>query len=202
MSAVPASAYLVDFGADPELGANPAFALLPRIATSADAARLEQARADGFESGRAAGEVALDARLAEQRAAFERQLAAERKAWACQEGEVLAQRLSAGLKEIEAKIADATARVLAPFLTAELRRQAVADLRRDLEILLAKEAGIALSISGPKDLLDALRSQLADGLGAIAYLPNEACDVRVSAGQTVLQTRLEGWVGKIEGAVR
>ena len=41
----------------------------------------------GFESGKAAAMAALEARLEDERASFERQLAAARQAWVAEEGE-------------------------------------------------------------------------------------------------------------------
>lgn len=195
MSAVPAASYLMDFAGDGRRhGGGPAGA--------ADiAARIEVARAGGFESGKAAASATLQARLEEQRAAFAGQLAAERKAWVEEEAHQLAQRLAASFAELEARIAEATARVLEPVLRAELRRQAIADLRADLELLTA-DAGIAVSVAGSEDLLQALRGALSGGGRAVTYVPNGEPDLRITAGQTILETRLAAWAAKIEEAVR
>ena len=110
--------------------------------------------------------------------------------------------MTAGLGALEAQIADAAARVLAPFLDAQLCRQAVAGLRAELEVLLAKDAGLSVSISGPEDLLEALRKDLAGKAGAVTYVAGNGCDVRISADQTLLETRLAAWKASIEEAVR
>ena len=99
-------------------------------------------------------------------------------------------------------MAETTARVLEPFLRAELRRQAIADLRAELEVLLRKDAGIGISVAGPEDLLQALRDRLSGTSCAVTYLANTEPDVRIAAGQTILETRLEAWAAKIAEAVR
>jgi len=195
MSAVPAASYLTEFGRDGE-------APLRRRNGEDTSARIDAAHASGFESGKAAAMAALEARLEGERASFAQQRASERQAWVAEEAEKLAQRLSAGLDELEARIAETTARVLEPFLRAELRRQVIAALRADLEALLTQEPGISLSVTGPEDLLQALRDQLSGKACAATYLPNGEPDVRITAGQTILETRLGAWAAKIGEAVR
>jgi hypothetical protein len=213
MSAVPAASYLTEFASDREGSASPAFVpfgrreSVSRSAASAETAArtIEAARASGFASGEAAAKAVLEARHAEDRETWARKLEAERQAWVRAEGEMLAQRLAAGLAEIETRVAQATARVLEPFLRAELRRQVIADLQAQLETLLARDAGISVTIAGPADLLEQLRERLAGRLagnaGEVTYLPNGEPDVRIIAGRTILETRLGAWAARIAEAV-
>jgi hypothetical protein len=185
MSAVPATSYLMEFGRDGGLPLQRRDAASLAEADDA-AARIDAAHASGFESGKAAAMAALEARLEDERASFARQLASARQAWVAEEGAKLAQRLSAGLGELEARIADTTARVLEPFL----------------EAVLSREPGIEVGVTGPEDLLQALRDGLAGRACAATYRPSDALDVRIVAGQTVLETRLAAWVAGIEEALR
>jgi hypothetical protein len=201
MSAAPAAPYLTEFG--PSAGPS-VLAMVGQLGLSDEeqaAARIAEAHAEGFEKGKAAALATLEPRLAEQAAQFRRQLAQERAAWAAREGDKLAGELAAGLETLEARIADAVARVLAPFLEARLCRQAVAELRTELDALLTRDSEIGLSITGPEDLLQVLRSQLSDQRCSVTYAASEACDVSVSAGQTQLHTRLAAWKARIEEAV-
>ena len=195
MSAFPAASYLTEFGRDGE-------ASLRRRDADDTSARIDAAHASGFESGKAAAVAALEARLEAEQALFAQQRASERQVWVAEEAEKLAQRLSAGLGELEARIADTTARVLEPFLSAELRRQVIAALRVELEALLTKEPRISLSVTGPEDLLQALRDQLAGKACTATHLPNAEPDVRITAGQTILETRLGAWAAKIQEVLR
>jgi hypothetical protein len=193
MSAVPAASYLTEFTGDVRLPGSERAANV--------AARIEAARASGYESGKAAANAALETKLEQQRAAAARQLDAERQTWANEEAHKLAQRLAAGLAELEASIADAAARALEPMLTAELRRQSIAELRTDLE-LLTGVAGIAVTVCGPQDLLQALQAALSGSGRTVTYVPNREPDLRIATGQAILETRLGAWAAKIEEAVR
>jgi hypothetical protein len=201
MSATPAAKYLTEFG---PAANRSALAFVGRSIGHADdeAARIAEAHASGVESGKAAALASMEAKLEEQRAQVARQLEAERAIWAAQEGQKLAAQITVGLAALEAQIADAAARVLAPFLDVQLCKQAVASLRAELEVLLAKDPGLSVSISGPEDLLQALRKDLADKAGGITYLADNGCDVRMVADQTLLETRLAAWKASIAEAVR
>lgn len=201
MSATPAAPYLTEFGSGARRSA---LAIVGRRLSDAEdaAARIAEAHASGVESGKASAMATMEGKLEEQRALFARQLAAEREAWAAQEGGKLAAQLTTGLLALEAQIADAAARVLAPFLEARLCHRAVADLRADLEVLLTRDASLSVSIAGPEDLLQALRDQLSGKPCSVSYAANGACDVCITADQTILETRLAAWKAGIEEAVR
>jgi hypothetical protein len=210
MSAVPAAPYLAEFHRDADASRRPVFSPLSREGTRDEAepiaAKIERARAAGFASGEAAARAALDAQLVDLKAAHGRELAAERQAWVHGEAETLEKRLASGLGALERSIAQAAARALAPFLQAEVRRQAIADLGAELEQLLAGGEAIGVSVTGPEDLLQALRERLACSplarAGSITYAANAEPDVRIVVGDSLLQTRLAAWVRRIEEALR
>jgi hypothetical protein len=196
MTAAAIARYLLEFD-DPKggrTGDNDA----GRQAAASKATLVDEAFTRGFESGQAAAE----ARLAEQQALQARELAAAREAWAQQEGARLAEQLAAGFGEIEARLADVAARVLAPFISAELRGRAIAHLVESLKVLQAQEHGAAVKIAGAPDLLEALRARLDGKVENVSYHPSQAPDVQVTVGQTVLETRLGAWVARIQEAVK
>ncbi len=214
MSAMPVAPFLSEFGSAAPARRDAPFVpfgsrgrscgqLRARAETEAD--RIEAARASGFASGEAAAKAVLEATVAGLGEEHARELAAAREAWVRGEADKLAHQLAAGLKDLETRIADATARVLAPLLQAEVARQAIADLNSELARLLANAADVSLSISGPEDLLEALRVRLADQLAgktvSVDYRQSEEPDVRIVAGQTVLETRLGVWAAKIREAL-
>jgi hypothetical protein len=206
MSAVPAAPYLAEFQRDGEGGRRTTFSPLMRAKSGDEAepiaARLERARAAGFASGEAAAGAALDARVAELGEAHVRELAAARQTWVREEADKLEKRLASALGALETQIAQTVVRVLAPFLRAEMRRQAIADLGAELEQLLTGGEAIGVSVTGPEDLLQALRERLAGKTGSIAYAASAEPDVRVVVGDSLLETRLAAWVGRIEEALR
>jgi hypothetical protein len=207
MSAVPVSRYLADFGTGTESAGH---AEAGRRALGWDdvappatsAAGIEAAFAEGVERGKAAAQAALDAKLDEQKVLFQERLASEHQTWTREAADRLAERLTAGLRELELHISETAARVLKPFLAEALRRQMIAELTDHINLLIAKEAGITLSISGPEDLVNALRDKLAGKTCAITVVPGGETDVRVVAGESLLETRLGAWAAKIEEAAR
>jgi hypothetical protein len=201
MSAVPAARYLPDFGADADAGRMRASGGPDTNGTAGAAAKLDDAFARGTESGAAAAQAQFDIKLEELRRQFAVQLAAERQTWATGAGERLANSLLAAVKEFEGRIAETTARILKPFLTTELHRQAVAELQASLEVLLAANPGVSLHVTGPADVLEALRHQLSGKTPAVTYTPSDDCDVRIVAGQATLETRLKDWMAKLDEAV-
>ena len=196
MSAVPIARYLLEFDGldDPASGA--------RLGSGRGAAASKPSVIDeAFAKGKAAADAELKAQLARQVDLHEKALAAAREAWALQEGAKLAEQLSAGLAAIESQVAGVAARILEPFIAAEMRTRAIADLAEGLGVLLAQERSAAVSIAGAPDLLDALRGRIEGKVENVSYHPNEACDVRVTIGQTVLETRLDAWMARIREAV-
>lgn len=203
MSAVPAARYLADFGADGDVGASRAGGGTPiRNDSATAAAKVDEAFARGIDDGRAAAESEFEAKLEEQQAEFAAQLAAERQEWAAATGEELANRLLAAVQEFESRVAETTARILKPFLAAGLHRQAIEELQSSLDMLMANDSGVSLSISGPADVLETLRAQLAGKPATVSYIPSDDCDVRIVAGPAVLETRLKGWMAKLDEATR
>jgi hypothetical protein len=193
MTAVPAAAYLMDFAGEGRHGGGGRAGEV--------AARIEAAHASGFEAGRSAARAELEAKLAEQRAAASRELAAARQAWVREEAQRLSERLAAGLAELEAGVADAAARALLPVLRSELQQQAIADLRADLERLTIDPA-VAITVRGRHDLLHALQAALSGSPRNVTYEPDGGADLRIAAGPAILETRLGAWAARIEEAVR
>lgn len=202
MSAVPAARYLRDFGVDGDIGSVPAgVAEAGRNASAAAATKVDEAFARGVQMARAAAEAELEVKMEEQRNLFAEQLAAERETWATGTGEGLANSLLTGLQELETRIAETAARILKPFVAGEVHRQAIAELQASLDVLVSTDSAVSLHISGPADILQVLEEQLAGKTLAVTYAPNDDCDVRIVAGQAMLETRLKAWMAQLEGAV-
>lgn len=202
MSAVSAARFLADFGADGDARAPRAGGAPVQNDSAAAAAKVDEAFARGIDDGRAAAESEFEAKLEEQKAEFAAQLAAERLGWAAATGEELANRVLAAVQEFEGRVADTTARILKPFLAAGLHHQAIEELKASLDMLMATDSGVSIAISGPADVLEALRGSLAGKAATFSYTPSDDCDVRIVAGQAVLETRLKGWMTKLDEATR
>jgi hypothetical protein len=199
MTAIPLARYLVDFGS--ERKTDPVSEARSEVARQVEMnARIVESRVLGMEDGRAAAEAEFAGRLDQHRKDFEAQLVTERQTWVDAQANVLCERLVAGLRDVETRIANATARIIQPFLSAQMRSQSIAALVDTLEPILTKDPGVKLEISGPEDLLQALRHKL-DGKGlAATYNVNAAPDVRIAIDQTIIETQLEAWMSRIREA--
>jgi hypothetical protein len=159
--------------------------------------KIEDAYARGQADAKARAWAEFDAMLAEQNRKFQAEMASERSAWVTAQAARLESRLISALAEIEARIAEAAVRVLRPVLMAALREQAAAELMEKLHVLVSKDAGARLVISGPEDLLSLLREKLTGQAIAAVFLPGDACDIRAEIGQTTLETCIAEWTAKL-----
>lgn len=166
------------------------------------AARLRQAYASGEEAGRSAARAENERELAEFRAAAEEHLAEERRKWAAKQGETLAARLTSAFETLEVRITDPVARVLAPFVTAELRDRRVRELSESVSRLLADGNHVRLRISGPDDLLCRVRDKVGASPAAIEWQPNEQVDVTLVADDSTIETEISGWIERFSEATR
>jgi hypothetical protein len=206
MTAIPLARYLVDFGTASEtvaqIGAADRKEQEARAHAEAIAARAAEAHERGLQEGRRAAEAEVAARMEAQAKALEQKLESERKAWVLKESHVIAERLVAGLRHIETRTAEVVARILEPFIAAEAHRAAVSELLAALEAVLSKSAGASVEISGPADLIAALRDRLARYPPSVKFDIRDVPDVRIELDHAVLETRVGAWMAHLEEAVR
>jgi hypothetical protein len=213
MRHVPAARFIADIGPKKE-GAPPA---PPREARqdgpealqlysvqdkNAPQNRTAAAHAEGFAAGQAAAEAEWRVQLDELREFHEKQLSVERLTWASREADVLAEQLAEGLDKLETSIADTVAELLKPFLLGAVQSRAINDLLNAIDTVLAKDEGITLEIAGPEDLLRMLREKLSGKNIAILFTPGDGPEIRITAGQTALETQIGAWVARIEETLR
>jgi flagellar biosynthesis/type III secretory pathway protein FliH len=199
----PLADYLLHF--EPAGGARPRLEALtgtpfeepPEESIKEDAAAaIEAARDEGFADGFAAARDEFEAKLKEEKLTCESQLAAERLRWAQQEWEA-GEKITAAFSDIELNIARSVARVLEPFITDALRAKMVDLLADSIGVLLGGKERPVIEISGPQDLLAALQRKLPELSGKALYVSNDAIDVRVVAGETMIETQIGAWVERV-----
>lgn len=197
MSVVPAAPFLVDFASKDfpsELAEEAPHLDLATDAQTDWAERVEDAHARGIEEGRKSAEAETVVLLEEQRTALEQGLAAAREAWCTEQGPKIAEQIETAIRGVEERIAEAAERVLRPFLAQAVREQAIDQLRAIVNDLTATSPGVTLEFSGPEDLLAAVRSSMPASIANASYLVNEASDVQVKAGASVIETRIAAWL--------
>lgn len=203
MSGVPVAHFLVDFGAKP-LSLDVTDEAPPEVAGFGEAhwaERIEEAYAKGIEEGRRTAEADAAAQLAEQHAAAEQSIAAAREAWTKETGSRMAALIGDAVVEMENRLAEAVELVLRPFLAQAVRAQAIEQLRAVIQDLVGNNPGLSLEVSGPEDLLQAVREYLPPSVAAVSFVANDAVDVQIKAGASLLETRIAAWMKTCEGQV-
>ena len=166
----------------------------------------DPAREEGWSEGYAAGFAAAGREQDEARQseslAFEARLASERVGWVEEQGGGLSVKLDAAVAGIEARIGANVARILRPCLAKLLRERAVDELAESIGLILAGRDQRLIEVSGPADLLDAIRNRLTNSAGgSFAWTPSSSIDVQVIADQAIIESRIEAWVKRIDALV-
>ncbi|CAN7715399.1 hypothetical protein LJR009_002216 [Bosea sp. LjRoot9] len=155
-----------------------------------------------FENGRQAGLTEGRAETERHMTALRREaaetLAGERRSWADDVAMRLEAELPKALEALGETLSDTVGRLLCPFLEAELRDAASRALIEQITPLLAGSDGSLIRISGPARILTTLRSVFPEGR-AVEFAESDAVEVAIVAQDTVIETRIEAWVARLEG---
>lgn len=204
----PIARFLIDFDAhanddvQPTEEIQPLTLVQPPPPPAEDPAELLRAAEErGRQAGRAEAQAAFDAVLATERAGFEQRLVAERQHWTEAEADRLIAQMSESLQTIEATVIASIARILVPFLTASVREQILDDLSETLSGLLSDGQHPLVRISGAEDLVRAVQARLGARAAPLQVQVDASPEVRVVAGDTIIETQLQAWVGRLTAAV-
>jgi hypothetical protein len=168
---------------------------------AAIAAAREEGLAEGLMRAAAAQAAARAAAVDAAHDAYAARLAAERSRWVQDEGRVLADMLALGLAEIETRIAAHTARALRELIADRVIARAIDQLAEHVRALLSGADGRVLQVTGPEDLVAALREKLGGGSAAIDFRPGPSADVRIVCGDTLVESRLAAWLERLAALV-
>jgi hypothetical protein len=172
---------------------------LPLELAEEDSEALAEAlRAVAFADGVASTQGAHEAALQQERLRFEAQLSDLRERWVREESARLSQEITRAVAGLADAIAASAARVLRGFIGEALRRKAIDALAEDIRQLCADPAYRMIEISGPDDLLADLRERLGDFGAGFEWKSAASIDVRVVAGPTTIETRLEAWLERLQ----
>lgn len=142
----------------------------------------------------------LAAAMAAQQAQHEAALAEARAQWAAHEGASLAEGIAAALAGIEARLGEALASLLEPFLHKAARAKALGQLHETLGTLLEGGETPAVAVSGPADLVAALRASYGDRPG-LSFTEADVPDVTVALGDTRIRSHLRAWTRRLDAAL-
>ncbi|MCM5552068.1 hypothetical protein [Pleomorphomonas sp. NRK KF1] len=146
---------------------------------------------------RADAEWQLTEALAEQARSLRAEHDAARKAWVEEQSDRIVTMIDARFAELGERLGVAAARALRPFLVERLVDRSVVDLASCIERIMTDGTSPPLEITGPADLLDRLAEKLGGHAAAISFHPGDQADIAVTAGETLIETRLQEWVARL-----
>lgn len=206
MTAVPISRYLTEFPVT-HLPVDPAAQRGTRIARIKDArpeidpaVEIERAYRRGLEEGAAAARAEYAKQLDDIRHIAAEERIADRLAWARDEGAKLADRVDVAVVDIEGRLAEVVARILEPFLLEQQRRRALNEFVQAITDLTQRQRGLALTITGPEDLLVGISERLNGRIPLELHVTDDP-DVRVETEDAIIESRIQEWMNRVaEGA--
>ena len=113
----------------------------------------------------------------------------------------VADAISAGLLEIEQRVAASVARILAPLLASELSKRVVDELCANLTRLRAGGSPGLVKIRGPERLLGALRDRVSLLPVDVEFVAEDGVEATIEAQHTMIRSELQPWADVIASIV-
>lgn len=151
--------------------------------------------------GYAAALTEYEQKLADERSKFGAELADARQKWLDETAGKIADGVKDVGNQLEAKIAQVVGRILEPLITNVVQKQAVATFVEQLSSITSDSRRPTLRISGPAELLDAVRSKIGVRAMAMEFRTTQTADVSVVVDQAVLETQVKLWAERLKYAV-
>lgn len=155
-------------------------------------AKIDEAYQRGREEVRQELTALFEADIAAERESAARELESARALWADEEARTLMLSLDAGLARIHESLADQLAAILQPVMDDAVTSRAVEALGQSLAPFFSGEDGPLIRIDGPADLVARLRNQIPTNR-VVAFGETGGAEITVTAGDTIMQTRIQGW---------
>ncbi|WP_404287558.1 hypothetical protein ACD578_19115 [Microvirga sp. RSM25] len=125
----------------------------------------------------------------------------QRTIWVEQQALQMSAQIATALERIEANLSERIANILRPFVSEAFRQQTLAEFKDVLATLLSGRDASLLKISGPKDLLTAMKSHLGHYENSIEFFSSEHVEIRVATQDTLVQTQLNSWSVRLAQAL-
>ena len=197
----PLSRALREISSPSDQGAPP-----PRPRAGPSEAEIEARMTEAYERGRREGAAAARVEEAEN---LDREIAGEReRAMVAQldfqlnEYANVAETVSAGLQEIEQRIAGAVARLIEPFVARATADRIVEALCDNIARLRVGGSPGLIKIRGPERVLAALRERVAYLAVEVEYVADHGVEVSIEADETTIHSQLQPWADLIASLTR
>ncbi|UXN66617.1 hypothetical protein N8E89_26415 (plasmid) [Phyllobacterium sp. A18/5-2] len=152
--------------------------------------KVKEAFAAGLQSGQSEAAVLFEAEKIRLEREFEEQLAAADAHFLEQTGERIATQISQGLAAIAADLSGLFAAVLTPLVEENLRERTIEGFVGEVERLTKGLEGLAVHVTGPRHLLDALRRRPEIDPMRFTFAQAQQSELSLKLDDAVIETRL------------
>ena len=106
------------------------------------------------------------------------------------------------IEDMEKRIAQAIqthlVSILGALMSAQHQQKAVAQFAEKVSAMASDGRGIRLRVTGPQQLLDALRAELGDDARRFLLVPAETTELEAAIDESILSTRFSEWHDVLE----
>ena len=161
----------------------------------------EDAYQRGLSEGYATARTEYEQKLNDETSRFSARLGEERHDLLNETAAKIASEIAEVGNQLEARIAGVTARILEPFITSAVQKQAVATFVEKLSSLTSDSRRPALRVTGPSELIELVRSKLGVRSIAVELRAEPVAEVSVVVDQVVLETQMKIWAERLKFTV-
>ncbi|MEZ0169645.1 hypothetical protein [Microvirga sp. TS319] len=130
------------------------------------------------------------------------ELATQREIWIEQEARQLSMQIVTAIGNLEGALAEKAARILSSVIPEALRHSAISEFTEALRTILSGESGPLVRVTGPADILTAIEACIVPRDGVVEFIPTDAVEVILVAGDTIVQTQFSGWSDRLQSALK
>lgn len=152
----------------------------------------------GLSAGYATARTEYERKLNDEKEKFEARLGEERSDLLNETAARIAGNIEDVGKQLEARIAGVTARILEPLISNAVQRQAAASFVEKLSSITGDGRRPLLRITGPSEMIELVRSKLGARLIAVELRAEPVAEVSVIVDQTVLETQVKIWAERLK----
>lgn len=152
----------------------------------------------GLSAGYATARTEYERNLNDEKEKFEARLGEERSDLLNETATRIAGNIEEVGKQLEARIAGVTARILEPLISNAVQRQAAASFVEKLSSITGDSRRPLLRITGPSEMIELVRSKLGARLIAVELRAEPVAEVSVIVDQTVLETQVKIWAERLK----
>ncbi|MGY3606560.1 MULTISPECIES: hypothetical protein [unclassified Bradyrhizobium] len=173
----------------------------PRPAAPPPPSAEDEAYERGRSGGYAAALAEFEQKLADERQRLSMQLAEEKHNLLDEMAAKIAGDIAEAGAQLEAKIAGVTARILEPFISNAVQKQAVNTFVEQLASVASDVRRPALRVTCPPELVEVLRGKLAARAIAVELRAAPVAEASVTVDQIFLETQIKLWAERLKFAI-